>query len=128
LHAQRSNIFKIIPQDSVTEKVQVSDAVSNVAAAVCGTPITPACIKSLYNINYTAEASGNLIAFSSYLKYYARYADLQSFETQYAPSAKGQNFSVQLINGATNDQTSTQASGKGLSSTSSCALYITIDR
>ncbi|KAI1328437.1 tripeptidyl-peptidase 1 [Xylariaceae sp. FL0255] len=85
----------------------------DVAAATCnGNQITPACIKSLYSIGYTAKATGNLVGFCSYLDEYARYTDLQSFEEKWATAAIGQNFSVTEINGGLNDQTSSDDSGE----------------
>jgi tripeptidyl-peptidase-1 len=107
LGAKRSTIFDmtIIDEEDVKAKVDVD-------AAVCGATITPACLKSLYNISYTPEETGNLVGFASYLEEYARYSDLQTFETNYVPSAKGQTFSVTLINGGLNDQVSTDDSGK----------------
>lgn len=109
LSAQRSTIFDMTIVDD--EPIHaVSGAKIN--AATCGATITPDCLKSLYSINYTAPATGNLVAFASYLEEYARYADLQTFETQYVPAAKGQNFSVALVNGGLNDQAASSDSGK----------------
>ncbi|CAK7231434.1 hypothetical protein SCUCBS95973_007915 [Sporothrix curviconia] len=85
------------------------------AVPACGnTGITPACLKALYNINYTASGTaGNLVGFASYLSEYARYADLALFIKNLAPpAAKGQNFSVTLINGGLNDQNSPEDSGE----------------
>ena len=72
-------------------------------AASCANLITPACIKQLYNINYTPDPnSGSKIAFGSFLNQSARVADLQAFET--AQGIPQQGFSVELINGGVNDQ------------------------
>jgi tripeptidyl-peptidase-1 len=101
---------------------------TDVAAAACGSTITPDCLKSLYNIKYTAKPEGNLVAFASYLEEYARYSDLQTFETQYAPAAKGQNFSVTLVNGGLNDQQSSDDSGKPLLTLCSRILKLTVAR
>ncbi|CRG87077.1 tripeptidyl-peptidase I [Talaromyces islandicus] len=72
----------------------------------CGTIVTPACLKKQYGIgNYTADPkSGSKVAFSSYLKEYARYADLELFEKNLAPWAAGKNFSVIEFHGGKNDQ------------------------
>lgn len=117
LGAKRSTIFDmtIIDEDVNAPSAASVDGVKakvNVDAAVCGATITPDCLKSLYNINYTPKEKGNLVAFASYLEEYARYSDLQTFETNYVPAAKGQNFSVTLINGGLNEQTSSDDSGK----------------
>jgi tripeptidyl-peptidase-1 len=76
------------------------------ASDQCGTIVTPTCLKKQYGIgNYTADAkSGSKIAFSSYLKEYARYSDLALFEKKFAPWAAGQNFSVVEFNGGKNEQ------------------------
>lgn len=113
LGAKRSTIFEMtIVDEDATAHIPAKG--KQIAAAVCGTTITPDCLKSLYNIKYTAKAEGNLVAFASYLEEYARYSDLQTFETQYAPTAKGQNFSVTLVNGGLNNQASSDDSGKNL--------------
>ncbi|KAI4868398.1 tripeptidyl-peptidase [Hypoxylon rubiginosum] len=111
LGAKRSTIFEMQVLEPVEEDSIKADVA--VAAADCNpSSITPTCIKSLYNIKYTASPEGNLVAFGSYLEEYARYSDLQSFERQYLSAASGQNFSVQLVNGGLNDQSSSDDSGE----------------
>ncbi|KAK8067828.1 hypothetical protein PG996_006940 [Apiospora saccharicola] len=104
---KKSTVFEVhYPGDDAAKNfltVETADAVS------CS-PVTPACLKSLYNINYTAPATGNLLAIASYLEEYARYSDLQIFESKYAPAAEGQNFTVDLVNGGLDDQDSTDSS------------------
>ena len=79
----------------------------------CNTSITPQCLLQLYNVHYEAPTNTtNKIAFASFLEEYARYADLARFETEYAPYAVGQNFSVVSINGGLNDQVGTEDSGE----------------
>jgi tripeptidyl-peptidase-1 len=114
LGAKKSTIFDmtIVDDDASVKPASAgSSKAANIDTAICGSTITPDCLKSLYNINYTATPEGNLIAFSSYLEQYARYSDLQAFEAQYVPAAKGQNFSVTLVNGGLNDQASSDDSG-----------------
>lgn len=110
LGAKKSTIFEMqILEPAEEDEVKTSMAVE---AADCNpSRITPACIKSLYNIKYTASPEGNLVAFSSYLEEYARYDDLASFESQYLPAAAGQNFTVELVNGGLDDQDSNDDSG-----------------
>ncbi|KAI1642479.1 tripeptidyl-peptidase [Daldinia loculata] len=111
LGAKRSTIFEMQLLEPEEEDAVKADMA--VDAADCNTSrITPACLKSLYNIKYTAPTEGNLVAFSSYLEEYARYSDLQSFENQYLTQAKGQNFSVELVNGGLDDQSSNDDSGE----------------
>ncbi|KAK6857023.1 hypothetical protein PG995_007210 [Apiospora arundinis] len=103
---KKSTVFEVhYPDDEPTTL-----AVEQTADGVSCSPVTPACLKSLYNINYTAPSTGNLLAIASYLEEYARYADLQTFESKFAPAAKGQNFTVQLINGGLDDQNSRASS------------------
>lgn len=73
----------------------------------------PSCLRSLYNINYTANAqSGSKAGIASFLQQYARYTDLAQFEQSLAPWAVGQNFTVTEFNGGGNDQTSTNNSAE----------------
>lgn len=119
LGAKRSTIFDMtIIDDNEPIKAASADVngvkakVAAAAAPVCGATITPDCLRSLYNINYVPKTKGNLVAFASYLEEYARYADLQTFETNYVPAAQGQSFDVALVNGGLNDQNSTSDSGE----------------
>ncbi|KAK8070799.1 hypothetical protein PG997_011002 [Apiospora hydei] len=106
---RKSTVFEVhFPDDD--EKADNNYMTAQTSDAVSCSPVTPACLKSLYNINYTAPSTGNLLAIASYLEEYARYSDLQIFESQYAPAAKGQNFTVQLVNGGLDDQDSTDSS------------------
>ena len=71
--------------------------------ASCDTLITPQCLKQLYNINYTPDPkSGSRIAFGSFVKQSVRTADLRKFQKKYKLPRQG--FSVELINGGTNNQ------------------------
>ncbi|KAK5627564.1 hypothetical protein RRF57_003279 [Xylaria bambusicola] len=114
LGAKKSTIFDMHILDPVDEQAKVVnvEATGNVAADCNVSQITPACLKSLYNIQYTPSASGNLVSFASYLEEYARYNDLASFESRWLPGSTGQNFSVQLVNGGLNNQNSNSDSGE----------------
>ncbi|KAL8632587.1 hypothetical protein Q9189_001739 [Teloschistes chrysophthalmus] len=73
------------------------------ADASCAQTITPSCLKQIYNINYTPTGKTNsTIGFGSFLNQSARTQDLTLFEQKY--NIPRQGFSVQLINGGTNDQ------------------------
>lgn len=110
LAAKKSTIFDMQVLGSVDDDTDVANV--DAAPSSCNVnQITPDCIKSLYNIKYKASAEGNLVAFASYLEEYARYSDLQSFESKWVPDAKGQNFTVQLVNGGLDDQDSDDDSG-----------------
>ncbi|TVY41271.1 Tripeptidyl-peptidase [Lachnellula occidentalis] len=77
--------------------------------ASCQTSITPSCIKEMYSVgNYTPDAkSGSVVGFGSFLNQSALYADLFAYEKLY--NIPTQNFSVVLINNATNDQNTATA-------------------
>ncbi|KAI0525487.1 peptidase S8/S53 domain-containing protein [Xylaria bambusicola] len=86
---------------------------STAAADDCDAYITPACLKSLYKIDYEADPkSGSKVGFASYLEEYARYDDYVQFQERYLPEATGQNFSVIQYNGGLNDQDSDDDSGE----------------
>lgn len=115
LGSKRSTIFDIViaeEDDDVAALNQAVAASPAAAAAACTTTVTPQCLKAQYNIGYTPDTEGNLIAFASYLEEYARYADLEQFTTQVLPEAAGQNFSVTTVNGGLNDQDSSDDSGE----------------
>jgi len=74
---------------------------------------SPSCLRSLYNINYTADAqSGGKAGIASFLQQYARYTDLAQFEQSLAPWAVGQNFTVIEFNRGENNQTSANDSAE----------------
>ncbi|KAK4163776.1 peptidase S8/S53 domain-containing protein [Cladorrhinum sp. PSN259] len=106
-NAQRSTIFDIYRPDGVhSTKFTVADQGADQAAA-CNTTITPQCLRDLYNVRYKpSNDPANKVAFASFLEEYARYTDLQLFQSQYLSAAKGQNFSVELVNGGLDDQAS----------------------
>lgn len=83
------------------------NAASNVS---CADIITPDCLADMYNFRgYKPSASsGSRVGFGSFLNESANYADLAIYEKRF--NIPGQNFSVELINGATNDQNWTTAS------------------
>ncbi|KAK3386632.1 peptidase S8/S53 domain-containing protein [Podospora didyma] len=117
LGAKKSPIFEMHRVGPVEDTTATATTKTNFAvsedAAVCGSTITPDCLKTLYNINFTASTSpANKVAFASYLEEYARYSDLQSFEERYVPRAKGQNFTVEKVNGGLDDQKSSSDSGE----------------
>ncbi|CAK7199346.1 hypothetical protein SEUCBS139899_002024 [Sporothrix eucalyptigena] len=107
--------YTVASSDTTSSKsrLTVDTGVQQKAVASCFNGITPSCLKDLYKINYTApNPAGNLIGFASYLQEYARYSDLSLFIKNLAPAAKGQNFSVTLINNGKNDQNSQLDSGE----------------
>ena len=76
---------------------------SRQASQGCASTVTPDCLKQIYDIEYTPTSKTNsTIGFGSFLNQSARTQDLQLFEKKY--NIPAQSFSVELINGATNDQ------------------------
>lgn len=117
LGARKSGIFETIRLEPVVAADAGPPSKANLAAAVgasaCDSSVTPDCLKSLYNIRYRPTGGAeNMIAVCSFLEQYARYTDLQLFEERYVPAALGQNFSVELVNGGLDDQTSLDNSGE----------------
>ncbi|EPE04162.1 tripeptidyl-peptidase [Ophiostoma piceae UAMH 11346] len=106
---QKSTVFDIqyLPANRVAS-VDVVEPMS------CDYEITPACLRSLYNIHYTVpkNATGNLVGFASYLEEYARHSDLDLFTKNQAPAAIGQSFDVVKLNGGLDNQTSSDDSGE----------------
>ncbi|EAW10825.1 S53 family peptidase [Aspergillus clavatus NRRL 1] len=70
----------------------------------CADLITPACLAEMYNLGdyKPVVSSGSRIGFGSFLNESANYADLAAYEKLF--KIPSQNFSVELINGGTNDQ------------------------
>ncbi|KAI1125869.1 subtilisin-like protein [Nemania abortiva] len=92
---------------------QIFEITTAAAADNCDALITPACLKTIYNIDYTADAdSGSKVSFASYLEQYPRYSDFALFEQNYLPEAIGQNFTVIQYSGGLNNQTATDDSGE----------------
>ena len=110
LEPHKSTIFDIQYGDDLqfgsSKTSQLSQAGTE---AVSCSPVTPDCLRELYQINYTvkAGATGNLVAFASFLGQHARAADLGAFQQRYLPAALNQGFTDVLLNGANNDQNST---------------------
>ncbi|UNI15883.1 Tripeptidyl-peptidase I [Purpureocillium takamizusanense] len=74
----------------------------------CKTGIRPECIIKQYNISYTPPNGTSHVRFgiAGFLEQYANFADAQIFFERYKPELKGYNFSVELVNGGKNLQTS----------------------
>ncbi|KAI8633223.1 subtilisin-like protein [Xylariaceae sp. FL1651] len=112
---QPTTRFASIRANHETETEIIGLQVASLAgdAVNCDTTITPQCLKTIYNIDYTPDPkSGSKVAFASYLEEYARYSDLALFEQNILPEAIGQNFSVTQYHGGLNNQTSTDDSGE----------------
>lgn len=122
---RRSTISEVSRPDEVPGlrlmQVDMETATTSSDPAFCTTTVTPECIRAQYNIGYKPHAGhNNRVAFASYLEEYARYDDLEQFQENFVPKAVGQNFSVTLISGGLNDQSSSSGSSmflfRGISS------------
>lgn len=83
----------------------VHTAITNTSVAPsCQKSITPACLKQMYSVgNYTPDPeSGSWIGFGSFLNQSALFSDLFVYEKQ--NGIPFQNFSIELINGGTDNQ------------------------
>ncbi|PNY26630.1 Uncharacterized protein TCAP_03439 [Tolypocladium capitatum] len=69
----------------------------------CDSGVTPSCLKSLYNINYTPQNAKTTIGVTGYLKEVASQSDLQSFLRRFTSIPSSAAFSVQLVNGGSNN-------------------------
>ncbi|KAJ4289272.1 hypothetical protein N0V88_007023 [Collariella sp. IMI 366227] len=113
LAARKSAIFDLHRfvedyEDAISSEKDTAVAADSTAPAECGLLVRPDCLKSLYNINYTAMRADNKVAFASFLEEYARYDDLKEFTEKYLPDSDlaAATFSVELINGGLDDQSS----------------------
>jgi tripeptidyl-peptidase-1 len=80
----------------------------------CTDVITVACLKQLYNANYTPVATNkNSIGITGYLGQFANKADLQNFYTWELPAAVNSTFNTVLISNGQNDQTLSNAGPEG---------------
>ncbi|KAJ3493922.1 hypothetical protein NLG97_g4416 [Lecanicillium saksenae] len=70
--------------------------------ASCGFGVNPSCLKSLYNINYTAKGGNTSIGIAGYLGEVASKSDLSSFLRSYTQIPSSATFSVELVNGGRN--------------------------
>ena len=69
----------------------------------CSSIVTPACLAGLYNITgFTPnpKKANGFMGVNGFLQQYARYSDLAAFENEYAPNAKGANFTWTSIKGS----------------------------
>ncbi|KAL0945004.1 tripeptidyl peptidase sed3 [Colletotrichum truncatum] len=74
----------------------------------CNGGTDPACIRALYNINYTAPIGNSPVKFgiAGFLEQYINYEDTSTFMKRYVPEIEqtGYNFTVELVSGGENPQ------------------------
>lgn len=75
-------------------------------AGCSGGSVNPACLRNLYNINYTPSSSKSLLGVCGYLGEVAGQDDLSSFLQENNISNAGE-LSIELVNGGTNDGSGT---------------------
>ncbi|TFK39451.1 peptidase S8/S53 domain-containing protein [Crucibulum laeve] len=96
----------IKPIEVIASKTD-STAISAAVPASCGTTITPACLRALYNTtSYVPKATTvNKLGVAGYLEEFANRADLQTFFNRFRTDAVGSSFSTVTVNGGLDDQT-----------------------
>ncbi|KAJ5672829.1 hypothetical protein N7507_001956 [Penicillium longicatenatum] len=94
---------KALPMPGKSNKLQARKTVS----ASCEDYITPTCLKEMYNVgDYTPKVSaGSVVGFGSFLNETASESDLAEYQKLF--DIPTQAFTVELLNGGTNDQNST---------------------
>ncbi|KAG8713176.1 hypothetical protein FRC09_019001 [Ceratobasidium sp. 395] len=96
---KRASTAFIMP--STGKEDDAAAAAPKEAAAVpssCSSTITPACLRALYN--------KNVLGITGYLGQYASTSDLASFYSKYQTASSGKTFTVELVNGGKNTQSS----------------------
>ncbi|KAI0118924.1 peptidase S8/S53 domain-containing protein [Nemania sp. FL0031] len=90
--------------DEINAPTHLKVAEMAAGADNCTRLITPACLRSVYNIgDYVADASsGSRIGFGSFLNESARLADLRTYQQTFG--IPEQNFTSTLINGGVDNQ------------------------
>ncbi|KAG8796168.1 hypothetical protein FRC12_003759 [Ceratobasidium sp. 428] len=106
---KRASTAFIMP--STGKEDDAAGAAPKEAAAVpssCSSTITPACLRALYKTDsYTpVSTSKNSLGITGYLDQYASTSDLATFYSKYQSASSGKTFSVELINGGKNTQSS----------------------
>jgi len=95
------------PQVTTGDEDSFATEISPLAVpASCGTTVTPACVRALYNTTaYVPKATAtNKIGITGYLEEFANDADLQTFFKAFRPDAVGGTFTHVQVNGGLNTQ------------------------
>ncbi|KAJ7623726.1 peptidase S8/S53 domain-containing protein [Roridomyces roridus] len=106
MHSMRATSF-VLPQTATGDEDSFAAEISPLAVpASCGTTITPACLRALYNTtNYVPKATAtNKLGITGYLEEFANDADLQTFFKQFRTDAVGETFTHVQVNGGLNTQ------------------------
>jgi tripeptidyl-peptidase-1 len=104
---ERSTVFEKVKGGRADKKPHAPEIpVQPLNVTACNATITPACLRSLYNVGdyYPDPAVHSKFAAAGYLEEYAIYDDLETFTEMYAPYAIGANFTVETVNGGLNLQ------------------------
>lgn len=95
-------------------EVSISKRATDLDLLAACSSITPTCIAKMYDIDYTppvdGPASGSILGVAGFLEQWINHTDVDSFVRKYGNSnstrAKPGSFSVELVNGGTNNETS----------------------
>lgn len=88
-------------RNQIIDKEYLGKAGTGLNVTSCNATITPTCLRQLYNFaSYKVDTkAGSLFGINGFLEQYARFADLATFEAEYAPWAVGTNFTWTGVNG-----------------------------
>ncbi|KAJ6568249.1 peptidase S8/S53 domain-containing protein [Mycena vulgaris] len=110
LHSMRATSFLQPQTTSLTGDEESFAAVISPLAvpASCGTTVTPACLRAMYNTTaYVPKATAtNRLGVAGYLQEFANDADLQTFFRTFRTDAVGGTFTHVQLNGGLNTQSS----------------------
>jgi tripeptidyl-peptidase I len=93
---------QIKPERSqILDKTVLGNVGTALNSTTCNSTITPTCLRELYNIkDFTPDPEdGGFIGISGFLEQYAQFGDLEKWIPEFAPWAKGANFTWTSING-----------------------------
>lgn len=110
------------PRSKLRSRPAVKSSVlsTNVDDQPCLAGVTPACLKSLYNVTYADTSvptkSPARYGIAGFLEQYIKYDDVFKFLDTYAPELTplGYNFSVAMLNNGTNPQPNEPRSRAGI--------------
>lgn len=113
-----SQIFKIVDMPLEAPNVNVAAAVppGELDVKACNSSITPDCLRALYKVGdyYADPSAGSLLGVNGFLEEYAKYDQLDTFLSKFAPYAVTANFTFTEINGGLSDQNSADDSEANL--------------
>ncbi|ORY55648.1 tripeptidyl-peptidase 1 [Pseudomassariella vexata] len=100
---------RILDWEEFKQKLPVAATVPNgtLNVTLCNTTITPACLRSLYNVQdrIADPTVPAILGISGFLDGFAKHDALIQFNAKFAPYAAAQDFTTVLVNGGRDNQT-----------------------